>query len=230
MRVNTAKGLYIILSVLLSFGILTQYGCSEPREKKAVYVLVDTSGTYSEQFDKVQTVLRYLLGSLLPGESLALARIDSESFNEKDIIARMSFDLRPSMANAQKRAFLESANKFGKDIKSSKYTDITGGILQAIEYLNETQATQRYILIFSDLKEEIKQGQVRNFPINFNGINVVAINVTKLKSDNVDPRKYQERVDDWTSRVEQGGGNWKLINDMNHLSQIMEQSVTNITK
>jgi len=222
MKTFATKGLFVTLSFILLVGILAQNGCSEPREKKAVYVLVDTSGTYSEQFDKVQIVMRYLLGSLAPGESLALARIDSESFNEKDIIARMSFDLRPSMSNAQKRAFLESVDKFGKNIQSSKYTDITGGILQAIEYLNETQATHRSILIFSDLKEEIKKGQVRNFPISFNGINVVAINVTKLKSDNVDPRKYQNRVEEWAKRVEQGGGNWKLINDMNHLSQIIE--------
>jgi len=222
MKAFATKGLFITLSFILLLGVLAQNGCSEPREKKAVYVLVDTSGTYSKQFEKVQIVMRYLLGSLAPGESLALARIDSESFNEKDIIARMSFDLRPSMANAQKRAFIESVDKFGKNIQSSKYTDITGGILQAIEYLNETQATHRTILIFSDLKEEIKKGQVRNFPISFNGISVVAINVTKLKSDNVDPRKYQNRVDEWAKRVEQGGGNWKLINDMNHLSQIIE--------
>jgi len=222
MKTFATKGLFLALSFLLLMSILAQHGCSEPREKKAVYVLVDTSGTYSKQFDKVQIVLRYLLGSLTQGESLALARIDSESFNEKDVIARMSFDLRPSMANAQKRAFIESVDKFGKNIKSSKYTDITGGILQAIEYLNETQAAHRTILIFSELKEEIKKGQVRDFPISFNGINVVAINVTKLKSDNIDPREYQKRVEEWTRRVEQGGGNWKLINDMNHLSQIIE--------
>ncbi len=222
MKALATKSLFITLSFLLSIGLLTQYGCSEPREKKAVYVLVDTSGTYNKQFDKVQIVLRYLLGSLQPGESLALARIDSESFNEKDIVARMSFDLRPSMANAQKRAFLESVEKFAEGIKPSRYTDITGGILQAIEYLNETQAAQRTILIFSDLKEEIKKGQIRDFPISFNGIHVVAINVTKLKSDNIDPREYQKRVQAWAERVEQGGGSWKLINDMNHLSQIIE--------
>ena len=213
------KGLMVSLFL---FVLLVQFGCSEPREKRAVYVLVDTSGTYSEQFDKVQSVLRYLLGALQPGESLALARIDSESFNEKDIVARMSFDLRPSMANAQKRAFIESINKFEEDLTASKYTDITGGILQAIEYLNETRATQRTILIFSDLKEEIKKGQIRNFPISFNGIRVVAINVTKLKSDNVDPRKYQARIDDWAQRVEQGGGEWQVINEMNNLSRIVE--------
>ncbi len=219
MKQTLNKGL---LFTLLALSFLVQLSCSEPREKRAVYVLVDTSGTYSEQFDKVQGVLRYLLGVLQPGESLALARIDSESFNEKDIVARMSFDLRPSMANAQKRAFLESVNQFENDLQASKFTDITGGILQAIEYLNETQATQKTILIFSDLKEEIKKGQIRNFPISFNGIRVVAINVTKLKSDNIDPRDYQARIDDWAQRVEQGGGQWQVINEMNNLSRIVE--------
>ena len=216
------KSVVGVLAVLLSLSLSGLQGCSEPVEKKAVYVLVDTSGTYSKQFDKVKVVLRYLLGSLQPGESLALAQIDSESFNEKDIIARMTFDLRPSMANSQKRAFLESVDKFSKNIRPSRYTDITGGILQAIEYLNETQAGKRTIIVFSDLKEEIKKGQVRDFPISFNGIHVVAINVTKLKSDSVDPREYQKRVDEWTKRVEQGGGSWKLINDLNNLGKIIE--------
>lgn len=211
-----------LLNILLAVMLFSLTGCSEPRGKKAVYVLVDTSGTYSKQFDKVQGVLRYLLGVLQPGESLALARIDSGSFSEKDIVARMTFDLRPSMANSQKRAFLESIENFGKKIKSSKYTDITGGILQAIEYLNETRANEKHILIFSDLKEEIKKGQVRDFPISFNGIRVAAINVTKLKSDNTDPREYQQRVDNWAKRVEQGGGHWKLINDLNRLDAILE--------
>jgi len=214
----------IFLSLVFSLAVVLTLlvGCSEPRTKRAVYVLVDTSGTYSQQFEKVQGVMRYMLGTLLPGESLALARIDSESFSEKDIVARMNFDLRPSMANAQKRAFLESVDKFGSNISPSKYTDITGGILQAIEYLNETKATDKYILIFSDLKEDIKQGQVRDFPINFNGIHAVAINVTKLQSDNIDPREYQQRVDAWAVRVEQGNGQWKLINDLNRLEAIWD--------
>ncbi len=216
------KRIFFSLSVSVVILLTVLAGCSDTRSKRAVYVLVDTSGTYSQQFDKVQGVMRYMLGTLLPGESLALARIDSGSFSEQDIVARMTFDLRPSMANAQKRAFLESIDSFGSSITPSKYTDITGGILQAIEYLNETRATDKYILIFSDLKEEIKQGQVRDFPINFNGTRVVAINVTKLNSDNVDPREYQARLEDWSVRVEQGNGSWKLINDLNRLDSIWE--------
>lgn len=212
---------FIALPFMLWLVVVLATACSEPRGKKAVYVLVDTSGTYSQQFDKVQGVMRYLLGSLQPGESLALARIDSESFSEKDIVARMTFDLRPSMANSQKRAFLESVENFGKNISPSRYTDITGGILQAIEYLNETRASEKHILIFSDLEEDIKKSQIRNFPISFNGIRVVAVNVTKLKSDNKDPRKYQQRLGDWRQRVQQGGGQWKIMNDLNHLNSIL---------
>lgn len=216
------KRLFLSFGLTLALLVIVLAGCSDERTKRAVYVLVDTSGTYSQQFDKVQGVIRYLLGSLQPGESLALARIDSASFSEEDIVARMSFDLRPSMANAQKRAFLDSVDAFGENIQASKYTDITGGILQAIEYLNETRATEKYIVIFSDLEEDLQKGQVRDFPINFNRSRVLAINVTKLGSDNIDPRKYQERVDDWSARVEQGGGEWKMINDLNRLDAIWE--------
>ncbi|VAW65344.1 hypothetical protein MNBD_GAMMA09-2940 [hydrothermal vent metagenome] len=213
----------VFLQVLLiSVCLVLVAACSEPRSKRAVYVLVDTSGTYSKQFDKVQAVLRYLLGTLQPGESLGLARIDSGSFSEKDIIARMTFDMQPSMANSQKRAFLESVEKFSRNIKPSRYTDITGGILQALEYVNETRANKKYILIFSDLKEEIKKGHVRDFPISFNDTHVIAINVTKLLSDNVDPREYQQRLDDWAKRVEDGSGHWKTVNDLNRLDNILE--------
>ncbi len=198
-------------------------GCSEPKNhNRAVYMLLDTSGTYTQQIEKAQGILKYLLGILNPGDSLALARIDSASFSEKDIVAKITFDIRPSKANSQKRAFLESMEKFAKNLKGSSYTDITGGMLQAIEYLNETGAGEKYILIFSDLKEEIKKGHIRDFPIAFDGTKVVALNVTKLRSDNVDPREYQQRVDAWTDRVESGGGTWKVINDLDRLDSLLD--------
>jgi hypothetical protein len=202
---------------------LSLNACSEQsNHSRSVYMLLDTSGTYAKQISKAQKILKYLLGTLNSSDSLALARIDSASFSEKDIIAKVTFDLRPSKTNAQKRAFLEVIDKFAKDIKASSYTDITGGMLQAIEYLNETGAETKYILIFSDLKEEIKKGQVRDFPINFDGIKVVALNVTKLRSDNVDPREYTKRLDYWSKRVEEGNGQWRVMNDLEQLGDLLE--------
>ncbi|MDH5570334.1 MAG: VWA domain-containing protein [Gammaproteobacteria bacterium] len=212
-----------LYAFILSFLVLFLTACSEPtNHSRAVYMLLDTSGTYTKQLEKAQGIVRYLLGVLNSGDSLALARVDSASFSEKDIVAKVTFDLRPSQANAQKRAFMEVMDKFAAEVKGSSYTDITGGMLQAIEYLNETGAGEKHILIFSDLKEEIKKGHIRDFPIPFDGVKVVALNVTKLHSDNVDPREYMERVDNWSKRVEDGGGSWRVINDLERLSGLLE--------
>lgn len=211
------------LSILILAVTFILTACSESKPTtRAVYMLLDTSGTYTKQIDKAQKILKYLLHELDSGDSLALARIDSASFSEKDIVAKITFDLRPSKANAQKRAFLTTIDQFSKDVKGSSYTDITGGMLQAIEYLNETGAGTKYILIFSDLQEEVKKGHVRDFPITFDGIKVIALNVTKLSSDNIDPRNYMNRVDNWSKRVEEGGGEWRVINDLDRMSGLLD--------
>lgn len=208
-------------SILLMVFLLSS--CAEhPPNTQAVYMLLDTSGTYSSQIDKAKNIVRFLLGKLKPGDSMALARIDSASFSEKDLIAKVTFDIRPSKSNAQKRAFIDAVDIFSKNIKASSYTDITGGVLQAIEYLNEIAAGEKYIFIFSDLKEDIKKDHIRDFPITFNGIKVVALNVTKLSSDNVDPREYTKRVDAWSKRVEDGGGIWQIMNDLDGMNMLLE--------
>jgi len=65
-----------------------------------------------------------------------------------------------------------------------------GGLLQAIEFLNEKKTGRKEILIFSDMKEELDKGYVGNIPLDFKGFEVVALNVNKLRSDNFDPREY----------------------------------------
>lgn len=199
------------------------WGCPDTTShSRGVYMLLDTSGTYKKELKRAEAIINYLLGTLQPGDSMAVARIDSGSFSEKDIVAKMTFDKRPSVANQQKRLFKQKIDKFVQTAKGSAYTDITGGVLQSVEFLNEAGAGQKYILIFSDLKEELVKGHIRNFPIQVDGCNVVALNVTKLRSDNVDPREYYKRVEDWRARVEAGGGNWRIVNDLERLENIFE--------
>jgi len=208
--------LVLILSALL-------WGCPDTTSySRGVYMLLDTSGTYKVELKRAEAIINYLLGTLQPGDSLAVARIDSGSFSEKDIVAKMTFDKRPSVANQQKRLFKQKVDDFVQTAKGSAYTDITGGVLQSVEFLNEAGAGRKYILIFSDLKEELVKGHVRNFPIQVDGCNVVALNVTKLRSDNVDPRDYYKRVEDWRNRVEAGGGTWRVVNDLERLENIFE--------
>ena len=202
-------------------GLIGLSGCGEPVSyNKGVYMLVDTSGTYTRELEQAQRIINFTLAKLQPGDTFAVARVDTGSFSEKDIVQKQTFEDRPSMANQQKRQFKENINTFIAEVKPSSYTDITGGVLQAVEYLNESRSGIKTILIFSDLKEEVKPGFIRDIPFNLDGYRVIALNVTKLRSDNVDPREYMNRLEDWRQKVEQGGGQWQVINDLERLDPI----------
>ncbi len=196
-------------------------GCAQKsNHTKGVYMLVDTSGTYTEELDKARAIINYLLGTLSPGDTMAIGRIDTGSFSEKDIIAKVTFDQRPSVANTQKRAFQKQVAEFVSTVQSSSHTDISGGLLQAVEYLNESGSGEKFILIFSDLKEELAKGHVRDVPFQLDGFNIIALNVTKLRDDIRDPKKYLQRVEQWRKKTETGGGHWRLINDLERLDHI----------
>ena len=204
--------------------LLLIQGCSSDSSvptNSGVYLLLDTSGTYTKELTNAQQLVNVLLVRMEPSDSLAVARIDTGSFSEKDIIAKTTFNDRPSEANKQKRHFRETMDKFVKGVKPARYTDITGGVLQAAEYLNEKNTGKKTILIYSDLKEELPEGYVRDIPFQLEGFDIVALNVTKLRSDNIDPREYMDRLEDWQRRVEEGGGSWRVINDMDRLERII---------
>ncbi len=208
------------VGLLFTCGLLA--GCSpSPANNIGVYMLVDTSGTYREELKKAEQIIRYSLSRLDAADSFAVARIDTGSFSEKDIVARITFDDRPSTINRQKRDFAEQVSLFVQDARSSPYTDITGGLLQAVEYLNEKGPAEKTVLIFSDLKEDLEEGYIRDIQFNLDGFNVIALNVTKLRSDNVDPREYLERLGQWQAKVEGSGGRWQVINDLDGLEGLL---------
>jgi hypothetical protein len=216
MRKITSAATWLILTLAVLSG-----GCSEPNaHTRGVYMLMDTSGTYTRELEKAQHIINYMLAKLNPGDSLAVARIDTGSFSEKDIVAKTTFDGRPSRANQEKRQFRQTIARFVEGVKSSPYTDITGGLLQGVEYLNEKGTAKKTILIFSDLKEDLKKGYIRDIPLKLDGCEVVALNVTKLRSDNIDPREYMQRLEQWRKRVVDGGGRWRVINDLERLDRI----------
>ncbi len=210
--------IFAILAALLALG-----GCADKQSHaRAVYMLVDSSGTYTAELGKAQALIGYILGTLNPGDSFAVARVKSRSFSEKDIIAKVTFVKDPLQANAQKRAFRDQIADFTKTVKKgSAYTDITGGIIQAAEFLKETGAGHKTILIFSDMQEELDYQTVRDFPIDLKGIKLVALNATKLTSDNVDPRRYLNRMEWWEKRVKTAGAiEWRVVNDLEHPERI----------
>ena len=215
----------LIITAATLIAVLGVTGCSdEPKgQGRGVYMLLDTSGTYTKELRKAQQIINAILARLNPGDSFAVARIDTASFSEKDIVAKVTFDERPSIANQQKRQFQKTINAFVRGVRPASHTDITGGMLQATEYLNEKNPRHKVILIFSDLEEDLRKGFVRDeLELALDKFQVVALNVTKLRKDNIDPRKYLSRLEGWQTRVETGGGSWRVINDLGHLDRIIK--------
>lgn len=207
--------------ILLFVSVLLASCSPSQPTNSGVYMLLDTSGTYREELQKAEHIIRYSLSRLDATDSFAVARIDTGSFSEKDIIAKITFDDRPSEMNRQKRLFAERISAFVDSATSSPYTDITGGLLQAIEFLNEKGPAEKTVLIFSDLKEDLDEGYIRDIEFDLDGYRIVALNVTKLRSDNVDPREYLARLDAWQQKVERSGGQWRVINDLEGLEGLL---------
>lgn len=210
-------------SITAAFGLLLAVaGCEAQSTTQGVYMLLDTSGTYTAELKKAQQIISAILTKLEPGDSFAVARIDTGSFSEKDIVAKVTLDDRPSVANQQKRIFQQEIDDFVRSVKPAQYTDITGGILQASEFLLEKGVGRRTIVIYSDLKEDLKKGFVRQgLEFELADFHVVALNVTKLRGDNIDPREYMKRLDQWQARVQTGGGAWRVINNLDNLDELL---------
>ena len=212
-------------TVVIGLGAALLAGCGAGvNHSQAVYILVDTSGTYAKEITKAQNVVNYVLGTLQPGDSLAVGRVKSRSFTEKDIVAKVTLNRDPIQANGQKRTFGEQIATFAKSSHSgggSQYTDITGAMMQGAEFLQETGARNKTLIIFSDMQEELDYKTKRDFPIRLDGIRVIALNVTKLDTDNVDPRRYTGRLEWWEQRArEAGASDWRVVNDMEHLERV----------
>ena len=75
------------------------------------------------------------------------------------------------------------------------------------------------------MQEELDKVTVRNFPISLKSIRVIAVNVVKLSTDNVDPRRYLGRLEEWKARVQKAGAaEWQVVNDLDHLDRILTRS------
>ena len=211
-----------LISALLAV-LLLAAGCTQAGGKhaRAVYVLLDVSGSYNAKLDEANPVINYLLGTLVSGDSLTVAKIDSASFTEKDVVGKITFDDRPSVANEQKRAFRARLDEFFKDRQPSTKTDVSGALLQAAETLDETDAGHRYIIIFSDMDEDLPRGYVRKSKPPFQGAEVLAVDVSKERADNVDPQRYVDRLDHWKQVVTKDGGRWDVVNDTDRLASLL---------
>ena len=212
------------LGALLALLVLA--GCSgDRRYDQAVAVLIDISGTYADEKGEVVKILkREVLPALLPGDTLLVARIDSRSYEKENLEALVRLDHRPSRANAQKLALAQKLDTFAGGEERSEYTDIPGAMMLAAEYLREVPSGSRVMLVFSDLREDLPEGSRRRLAeTEFEGIEVVAMNVKRLASDNADPERFRRRLVRWEKTVTTSGARgWRTIMDATKLPGYLE--------
>ncbi|MCZ6783004.1 MAG: VWA domain-containing protein [Proteobacteria bacterium] len=201
-------------------------GCSEARRyDQAICALVDVSGTYADQKAEVAKILkRDVLLGMVPGDTLIVIQIDSESYERENLVALMTLDQRPSRANAQKLALARKLDRFASSEAGSKYTDIPGAMMLGSEYLREQPSGSRVMLVFSDMREDLPQGSRRQLAeTEFEGIHVVALNVKRLGSDNADPQSFRGRLVAWEDRVRAAGAlGWRTFMDAAKLPAYLE--------
>jgi hypothetical protein len=195
--------------------------CSDGRNyEQAICVLIDVSGTYADEKAEVTNILkRDVLPAMLPGDTLMVIRIDSESYKKDNLEALVTLDPRPSHANAQKLALARRLDAFAANAVRSDHTDIMGAMLLASDYLGEIKASSRVMLVFSDLEQDLPAGARRKIEAGeFNGIQVVAMNVKRLRSDNADPEAFRGRLASWQGQMLGGGASgWRAIMDASQL-------------
>jgi len=203
--------------------LLLAAACNDGRSHaRATVVLVDVSGTYADQRDQVVRIIRTgLLPRVRAGDSFFLIRIGEQSYDRSAVEAAVTLDAQPSRANAQKLALAGALDRFSKSARRDRHTDVSGAILLASEYLRETRAGRRDIIIFSDLREELPRGARRSLePGELSGTDVLAMNVKRLAADSNDPAGYRNRLAEWGTRLTQAGASsWKVVLEPEELAQ-----------
>lgn len=178
--------------------------CSDNKQyETAICVLADISGTYAEEKGNMVNIIKAgIIPQLIPGDSLFLITIDSSSYDETNLKAKLTLDYRPSKANQQRLAFAGTLDQFAEKKNSSKFTDISGAMMLCSGHLKSTLAGTQIMFIFSDMKEELKRGIKRSFNKDeFENMDIVAMNVIKLNEDNANPQIYRSRIKKWETRV-----------------------------
>ena len=201
----------LVVAALAALGA----GCSSSHDgAQALAVLVDVSGTYVDQKPQVVDLLKKgILPQMVPGDSLVVIRIDDRSYRKENVVASLTLDPRPSRAIAQKREMAAALDAFAAHGDFAKWTDIRGGILLASDYLREAEASDKTIVVFSDMQEELPKGTTRQLDAHeLAGIRVLAMNVKRLAADDRDPEAYRARLAGWDKLLTAAGASeWRSI-------------------
>jgi hypothetical protein len=218
----------MIKNTLLAMTLVTAVAaCSDSKQYETSYcALVDVSGTYAgEKLSVVNTVKAGIVPQMIPGDSMFFVMIDSNSYSEDNLVTKLTLDYRPTKANSQKLAVAQKLDEFGKGKARSNLTDISGALMLCSDYLKATGSGKKVMFVFSDMNEELPKGVVRKFADDeFDGVDIVAMNIIKLSKDSANPEVYRKRLDQWQQRASASGArSWNTLIDATKIAEYIAQ-------
>ncbi len=198
-------------------------GCSLDTGSRALYVLVDVSGTYHRELPKAVNAVRWIVAESHPLDFLTVAKISNRSFSDREIVFSRLFPSRPSETESMKRSLKGVIDAFART-PASPWTDIRGALYQAGSTLAGKHARLKAVIIFSDLVED-HHGIDRSMQLpDLSGVHVLAVNVIKLRSDNRDPRRYFKRIERWRNALlKAGAAGFHLVSDPAELPEKLRE-------
>ena len=214
-----------LLALGLAAGLLAA-GCSDADNQSAgVYVLVNVADNHhpqpSREIETARKTIEYLLQNLAPSDTLAAASIGTANFDGTDIIATQTFSQRPSVVNDEKRAFRDRFDRYAANPGGSLFSDICGGMLQAIETLNRSGAARKTIVIHSNLKEKPAIATATDLPLQMTGYTVVALKTSGLQPGSRDMKLYLRRAEYLRRKVEGANARFRIIEDLHQLKEVL---------
>jgi len=107
----------------------------------------------------------------------------------------------------------------------ARYTDIRGAMVLGAEYLKESGAGTRTLVIFSDMEEDLPKGVKRDLaPDEFAGMRLLAMNVKKLGTDNANPAAYRARLAGWKAQAtSHGAKEFQVVLQPDRLDELLDQ-------
>jgi hypothetical protein len=202
LRASVIAGLGLATAALSACGIITS-------TNRSVFMLFDASGTYIEAVPDAARSANILVAKLQPGDWVGAGQISACSFSEKEIILQQHLPETPSLAANAKRQLFDKLRNYSDNVKEAKWTDIKGAMAQAAFELRQRPEKDRYIVVFSDMIQEVsKTCDTSKVPLDLSGITVVASNVIKV--DPAHPEKYFATLKEWEEIVTAAGGVWTM--------------------
>ncbi len=196
----------------LALAALAAGGCVDgERPGRAVYVLIDTSASYRPALARAVAGAKRIVARARPGDVLAVALITEGSFTDEAVLHEGRLTGRPSEIARLKRRLGARLDALALAARPAPHTDISGALLQAADALARLDTRERWLVIFSDLDEDLRRGLRRPRLPDLTGVRVIAAGVRKLRSDNRDPERYYARLARWRERLlAAGASGWHV--------------------